>query len=87
MTAAGLPQDLVGQRATVMVRVGERRAVVVPRRYVSTRYGIDYVRLVRADGAASDTPVQTRAGPTADELEILSGLKAGDILSLPEAVR
>ena len=87
VTAAGLPQDLVGQRATVMVRVGERRALVVPRRYVSTRYGIDYVRLVRADGAASDTPVQTRAGPTADELEILSGLKAGDILSLPEAVR
>jgi RND family efflux transporter MFP subunit len=87
VTAAGLPQDLVGQRATVMVRVGERRALVVPRRYVSTRYGIDYVRLVRADGAASDTPVQTRAGPTADELEILSGLKAGDILYLPEAVR
>jgi RND family efflux transporter MFP subunit len=87
VTAAGLPQDLVGQRATVMVRVGERRAVVVPRRYVSTRYGVDYARLVRSDGAASDTPVQTRAGPTSDELEILSGLKAGDVLSLPEAVR
>lgn len=87
VTAAGLPQDLVGQRATVMVRVGERRALVIPRRYVSTRYGIDYVRLVRADGAASDTPVQTRAGPTADEVEILSGLKGGDVLSLPEAVR
>jgi RND family efflux transporter MFP subunit len=87
VTAAGLPQDLVGQRATVMVRVGERQAVVVPRRYVSTRYGVDYARLVRSDGAASDTPVQTRAGPTSDELEILSGLKAGDVLSLPEAVR
>jgi RND family efflux transporter MFP subunit len=87
VTAPGLPQDLVGQRATVMVRVGERRALVIPRRYVSTRYGIDYVRLVRADGAASDTPVQTRAGPTADEVEILSGLKGGDVLSLPEAVR
>ena len=70
-----------------MVRIGERQALVVPRRYVSTRYGIDYVRLVRPDGAASDTPVQTRAGPTADELEVLSGLKSGDILSLPEAVR
>lgn len=87
VTAAGLPQDLVGRRATVMVRIGERQALVVPRRYVSTRYGIDYVRLVRPDGAASDTPVQTRAGPTADELEVLSGLKSGDILSLPEAVR
>lgn len=87
VTAAGLPQDLVGRRATVMVRVGERRALVVPRRYVSTRYGIDYVRLIRADGAASDTPVQTRAGPSADELEVLSGLKPGDVLALPEAVR
>lgn len=87
VTAAGLPQDLVGQRATVMVRVGERQALVIPRRYVSTRYGVDYVRLIRTDGAASDTPVQTRAGPTADELEILSGLKPGDVLSLPEAAR
>lgn len=87
VTAAGLPQDMVGQRATVMVRVGERRALVAPRRYVSTRFGVDYARLVGADGIASYTPVQTRAGPSADEVEILSGLRSGDVLTPPEPVR
>jgi RND family efflux transporter MFP subunit len=82
VTAPGLPGDLVGQRVRVMLRIGERQALVVPRRYVSTRYGIDYVRLVQKDGAASDTPVQTTAAPEPGELELLSGVRPGDVLSL-----
>jgi RND family efflux transporter MFP subunit len=82
ITAPGLPDDLVGQRVRVMIRVGQRQAIVVPRRYVSTRYGIDYVRLVQKDGAASDTPVQTTTASEPGEVELLSGVQPGDVLSL-----
>lgn len=80
VSADGLPEDLVGQRVRVGVRIGQRQALMVPRRYVSTRYGIDYVRLVGKDGSASETPVQTMAATTGAEVEILSGVRPGDVL-------
>lgn len=77
---AGLPIDLVGRRLSVTVDVGTHPAIVVPRRFVSTRFGIDYVDLVAKDGSAVAMPVQT--APTSDpaQLEILSGASAGDVL-------
>lgn len=81
VSAPGLPQDLIGQRVRAQVKVGERSALVVPRTYVATRFGVDYVRLVGADGTMSETPVQTRAGPTADSVEVLSGIRSGDVLT------
>jgi hypothetical protein len=87
VTAPNLPQDLVGQRVRAGIRVGERQALVVPRAYVATRFGVDYARLVSADGTMSDTPIQTTAGPTADTVEILAGLRAGDVLSPAKAPR
>ena len=83
VTAPGLPQDLIGQRVRAQIKIGQRQALVVPRRYIATRFGVDYVRIVRADGTASETPVQTTAGPAADQAEILSGLRAGDVLTPP----
>jgi RND family efflux transporter MFP subunit len=80
VTAVGLPEDLVGQRVRVGVRVGLRQALVIPRRYVSTRYGIDYVRMVGKDGTVSETPVQTTAAPAANQIEVLSGIRPGDVL-------
>ena len=85
VTAPGLPQDLVGQRVRARIKIGDRQALVIPRRYVSTRFGVDYVRIVRPDGTGSDTPVQTTDGPSADQAEILSGLRAGDVLTPPVA--
>ena len=81
VSAPGLPQDLIGQRVRAQVKVGARQALIVPRRYIVTRFGIDYARLVRADSTVSETPVQTTAGPAADTVEVLSGLRAGDVLS------
>jgi RND family efflux transporter MFP subunit len=86
VTAPGLPQDLVGQRVRAQIRIGQRQALLIPRRYIATRFGIDYVSIVRTNGTASETPVQTTAGPAADQAEILSGLRAGDILT-PAAPR
>lgn len=80
VSAAGLPEDLVGQRVRVGVRIGQRQTLMVPRRYVSTRYGIDYVRLVGKDGSASETPVQTTATAAGAVVEILSGVRPGDVL-------
>ena len=71
-------EALVGQRIDVLVPVGVRSAIVVPRRMVTTRYGVDYVRLLRTDGAAEDVIVQTAPAAAADQVEILSGLRAGD---------
>jgi RND family efflux transporter MFP subunit len=81
VSAAGLPQDLVGQRVRAQIKVGSRAALVVPRRYVVTRFGVDYARLVGPDNAISETPVQTTAGPTPGTLEVLSGLRPGDVLT------
>jgi RND family efflux transporter MFP subunit len=81
VSAPDLPQDLIGQSVRAQVRIGERQALVVPRRYIVTRFGIDYARLVLAGGALSETPVQTTAGPDPQTVEILAGLRVGDVLS------
>lgn len=86
ITAPNLPRDLVGQTVRAGVKVGQRVALVAPRRYIVTRFGVDYASLVKADGSLSETPVQTAAGPTADTVEILSGLRVGDVLA-PAAPR
>ena len=83
VTAPGLPRDLIGQRVRAQIKIGQRRALVIPRRYVATRFGVDYVRIVRADGTVSEIPVETTAGPAPDQAEVLSGLRAGDILTPP----
>ncbi len=87
LTAPNLPTELVGQRVRVSVRIGDRQALVVPRAYVSTRFGVDYVSLVHADGTMSDMPVQTTAGPTPDTVEVLAGLRSGDVLSPARTAR
>ncbi|MBL0946828.1 efflux RND transporter periplasmic adaptor subunit [Brevundimonas sp.] len=83
----GLASDRVGQRVTVLAPVGERKALVLPRRFVSTRYGIDFVRTVDAAGRVSDAPVQLGGPVDGDRVEVLSGLKAGDVVLSPEPVR
>jgi hypothetical protein len=59
---------------------------VIPSTYVTTRFGIDYVLLRQADRPIS-VPVQRgRDLPTSDlsnGLEILSGIRAGDVLVQP----
>jgi len=82
-TVPGLSTQWVGRRVGVTIEVGRRRAMVVPRRFISTRYGIDYADVVTADRRISAVAVQT--APTIDpgNLEILGGVTAGDILFAP----
>jgi multidrug efflux system membrane fusion protein len=88
LDAASLEGEFVGARVRVLIPAGEREAIVIPARYIVSRYGVDYVRLVREGGAVIDAPVQrgapvpTEAMP--DGVEILSGLNAGDAIAPPE---
>jgi hypothetical protein len=50
---------------------------------VFNRYGIDYVRVERAGGAATDVVVQTGNAVDQDHMEILAGVEAGDKLVTP----
>lgn len=72
----------VGDRIRVWISAGMREAYVVPDSFVLTRFGLDYVRLRQTDGGAIDTPVQ-RGSEMPGGVEILSGLKAGDVLVQP----
>ncbi len=82
----GLGDYYVGERILVWVSAGKRESIVVPASYIITRFGIDYAR-VRHGNAVIDVPVQRgRLLPRPDmpdALEILSGLKAGDVLVHP----
>lgn len=83
----GLGDYFVGRRIRVWVSAGERPAVIVPAGFVATRFGIDYVRLLRDGDKTADIVVQRgRATPRPDmpdAIEILSGLEAGDRLVRP----
>lgn len=84
---SGLGDYFVGERIRVWVSGGERESFVVPGSFIITRFGIDYARLRKDDKTAIDVPVQRgRELPRPnmpDALEILSGLKAGDVLVRP----
>lgn len=85
IAAPGLSTDLVGRRVRVMVRVGERPAITVPQRFVATRYGVDYVRVLDRAGHASDVAIQLAPGPEPARVEVLSGLANGDVIVTPGA--
>lgn len=77
----------VGERVQVWVYAGSRPGIVIPVSYIDTRFGLDYADLRQADGSATAVPVQRGAPqPTPDlpdGVEILSGLKPGDVLLSP----
>lgn len=84
---ADLGDYFVSERIRVWISGGERASVIVPAAFVVTRFGIDYARVRQNDKLTIDVPVQRgRELPRPDmpdALEILSGLKAGDVLVRP----
>lgn len=83
----GLGSTMVGRRVTARVATGERTAIIVPRRFIETRYGIDYVSIIGRDRSLASVPVQIAPGDSADQVEILAGVKAGDRLAATRPVR
>ncbi len=83
----GLDDYFVGERIRVWISGGSRTALVVPSRFITTRFGIDYARIQTAGGVTTDVPVQRgrelpQPGDT-DRVEVLSGLAVGDLLVQP----
>ncbi len=71
----GLGDFFVGERVRVWVSTDERPAFVVPPKYIHRRYGLSFVTLV------SGAEVVVQPGqPVVGGIEILSGLREGDIL-------
>jgi RND family efflux transporter MFP subunit len=86
-SVAKLDTQLIGERVRVAVTLGERQAIVIPSDYITVRSGIDYVSLKQDGDKTIDVPVQRGAPvvlPDMDNgIEILSGLKPGDVLVKP----
>jgi RND family efflux transporter MFP subunit len=77
----------VGDRVRVWIAAGDRPGYVVPESLVHTRFGLDFVNLRGPGGSVHETPVQrgmTQPGAgVPDGLEILSGVREGDVLVQP----
>ncbi|MFI4976309.1 MAG: efflux RND transporter periplasmic adaptor subunit [Caulobacterales bacterium] len=87
LAAPGLKDDLVGRRVRVKLQIGRRSALVIPARFVISRFGVDYARVLARDNTTSDVPVEVAPGPDPNSVEILSGLAPGDTLVRPGAGR
>lgn len=82
-TLPGLTTQFVGRRVSASVEIGTRKALVVPRAFVTTRYGMDQVQIVSNDKQLSMVPVQIASTADPAKVEILSGVSAGDTLFAP----
>lgn len=82
--ATSIGDYFVGERVRVLVSTGKRSTFAVPRRFVTQKGGLTFVRLA----GLGEVPVQLGApiretGAGEDRVEILSGLSAGDTVVAP----
>ena len=59
----GLGDYFVSERIRVWVAAGERTAFIIPAAFVTTRFGVDYVKVRGADGAMWTCPFNAGAMP------------------------
>lgn len=81
----GLGDFFVGERTLVWIPVGKRSVLSVPTDAVTTRHGVDYVRIATEAGEMEvavilGSPFDDEGAP---RLEVLSGLESGDRVVLP----
>ncbi|MGB3271627.1 MAG: efflux RND transporter periplasmic adaptor subunit [Xanthobacteraceae bacterium] len=84
--ADGIGDFFVNERTLVWIPVAQRSLLAVPPLAVATRHGIDYVR-VGSDGASREVAVivgESVATPDGPRVEVLTGLRAGDRVIVPD---
>jgi multidrug efflux system membrane fusion protein len=75
---SGLGNFFVGERVRVYVATGTRQALIIPNDFIRRRAGITFVTL------KSGEEIVVQLGlPHEDGVEVLSGLKAGDVIVKP----
>ena len=79
---AGLGDFFVGERVPVYVDTGIRETIVLPPAYLFERFGVSFVRLEDGREAVVQPGLPAEGG-----IEILSGLRPGDVLLEAEAQR
>jgi RND family efflux transporter MFP subunit len=83
---AGIGDYFVGERTLVTIPVGRRDALLVPAAALSSRHGVDYVRLV--DGSEVAVILGERRDTGGDaRVEILTGLRPGDHVLVPDGTK
>ncbi len=83
---AGLGDYYVGERTLVWISAGKRPAIVLPAGLTFKRFGLDYVRMLGENGRPIDVVVQLGQpvpGVANADIEVLSGVKAGDRIVQP----
>ena len=79
---SGLGNYFVGERTRVHVATGSRRIIAAPGKYFYQRYGVTFAKLKTGGEVTLRLGLPVRSGQ-GSEIEVLSGLKAGDILVTP----
>lgn len=72
----------IGERVEVKIPIGSRDAILVPKNYIFSRQGVDFVRLL-SGSQSLEIPIQ-RGASQGEAVEVLSGLKIGDKIILPQ---
>jgi len=78
----GLGDFFVGERVRVHVGTGERATFVLPAGYVYRRFGVEFVRLKDGTEVVVQTGQDLPGG-----IEVLAGLRAGDVVVSAETAR
>ena len=83
---ADIGDYFVGERTLVSIPVGSRTALAVPPAAIASRHGIDTIRLA-AGGEVAVILGETFDAGNAPRVEILTGLQAGDTITLPDTAK
>jgi RND family efflux transporter MFP subunit len=75
---SGLGDYFVGERTRIYVSTGRREGFVIPADYVFRRFGVSFVRLKEGGEVAVQPGLPAEGG-----IEILAGLRDGDVLVRP----
>ncbi|CAH1673456.1 efflux RND transporter periplasmic adaptor subunit [Chelatococcus asaccharovorans] len=83
---ADIGDYFVNERTLVWIPVGERKVIAIPPAAVTTRHGVDYVRVATPDGPLDVAVVlgETFQDGDGPRLEILTGLRPGDRIVMPD---
>lgn len=79
---SGLGTYFVGERTRVHISTGTRSIIAAPKRFFFQRYGITFAKLKNGGEVTLRLGLGIKGSAT-EEIEVLSGLKAGDILVTP----